>query len=356
MRSTVRIGFIGAGWWATAIQMPYFARRDDVQLVAVCRPGPAELAVVQQQFGFAVATEDYRELVQLDLDGVIVASPHVLHYEHAAAALRAGHHVMVEKPMCLQVAHARELLQLAEQHQRQIVIPQGWSFTKYAREARRLMRAGVIGEVRHVVVQMASALADLFGGAGLAETEGALFRPPASTWADPAQGGGYGWGQLSHAIGLLFGLVDLSPTEVFAWMGRSPTGADYYDAINLRLANGATGVISGSATIPKPHGAAHDRSKGYQIDLRLFGTEGMLLLDIERERLVIRRNDGQDYVMDLQPGDGDYPAEAPFAVFLDLCKGLPVDNDAPALVGVRVTEVLEAAYRSAVSGRVEVIA
>jgi predicted dehydrogenase len=355
MSGKARIGFIGAGWWATEFQIPYFAARPDVELVAVCRLGAAELALVRDRFGFQHATEDYQELVRYDLDGVVVASPHTWHFAHAQAALAAGRHVLVEKPMTTRGGEARELVRLAEASGRQIVVPQGWSFTHYATVAERLVRDGALGEVRHIVCQMASALSDLMGGEGLAETAGATFRPPASTWADPRQAGGYGWGQLCHALGLMFGITGLEPQSAYALMGASPSGADYYDAITLRCTNGATAVVSGSATIPKPQGAANDRSKGYQIDLRVFGTEGMLLLDIERERCLIRRNDGADTIIPMQPGDGDYPAAAPFPVFIDICRGLPVLNPAPGAVGACVVEVLEAAYQSAQSGTPVVI-
>ena len=138
-----------------------------------------------------------------------------------------------------------------------------------------------ISLIQHVVLQMASALEDLFAGEPMKETEGHMFRPPPSTWADPARAGGYGWGQLVHALGLLFRIADLEPSRVFAMTGKSPAGVDYYDAVVVRFANGATAAVSGSATSPK--------HRGNQIDLRIFGSEGVLLLDIERERLEVRR-------------------------------------------------------------------
>ncbi len=143
---------------------------------------------------------------------------------------------------------------------------------------------------------------------------------------------------------------------VYALMGASPSGADYYDAITVGFAGGATGTISGAATIPKPSGRQHDRSKGYQIDLRIFGTEGMLLLDIERERLVLRRDDGADRELALAHGDGDYPANAPFPVFIEICRGLTPANPASGLVGLRTVELLATAYRSARSGKPEEVA
>jgi predicted dehydrogenase len=348
-----RIGFIGAGWWATAVQIPYYKSRDDVELVGVCRLGKAELEQVQKQFDFKYATEDFRELVKLELDGVVVASPHVTHYEHAKAVLEQGLHALIEKPLAVRGADARELVALAKEKNKQIMIPQGWSFRPFAREARRL--APQLGEVRHLVCQMASALSDLMGGEPMIETEGATFRPPSSTWADPNRAGGYGWGQLCHALGLVFGTVILEPKEVFAWMGLSKAGVDYYDAINVRFSNGATGVISGAATLPKSSTDAVDL-KQYQIDIRIFGTEGVMLLDIERERLELRRNDGKNTIVPLQTGDGAYETYQPLERFVQICLGQTVDNDAPGEVAQRAVEVLEAAYKSARSGKVEAIA
>jgi len=353
MPTQARIGFIGAGWWATAIQLPFFAARDDVKLVGVCRLGAAELAQVRERFGFEHATEDYHELLRLELDGVVIASPHTLHYTHARAALAAGCHVLIEKPMTTSAAEARELVAFADTCGRQIVVPQAWSFTPWVREARRLVQGGAVGEVRHVVCQMASATADIFSGRPLAESEGALFQPDAATWADPANAGGYGWGQLVHALGVLFRIADLQPRQVVAMMGDSPSGADWYDALCVRFTNGATAAISGAATLPKPMGAQNDRSKGYQIDLRIFGTAGVLLLDIERERLLLRRDDGADFSVPMAAGDGDYPAEAPFPVFIAICRGEPALNEMPGAAAARTVEVLDAAYRSARSGRIE---
>lgn len=347
-----RIGFIGAGWWATAVQIPYYQSRDDVELVAVCRLGKAELTQVKNEFGFQVATEDYRELLNHDLDGVVISSPHVWHFEHAKAALDKNFHVLVEKPLAVTGAQARELVTLAKNKNKQIMIPQGWSFRPFAREARRL--APQLGEVRHVVCQMASALGDLFGGEPMVETEGATFRPPVSTWADPERAGGYAWGQLCHALGLLFGITPLEPREVFSWMGLSGAGVDYYNAINIRFKGGATGVVSGAATLPKSKTDDVDL-KQYQIDIRIFGTEGVMLLDIERERLELRRNDGNNTIIPLREGDGAYETYQPLERFVHICQGETVDNDAPGEVAQRAVEVIEAAHKSAKSGKVEVV-
>src|SRR5688500_12229090 len=105
----VRLGLIGAGWWATANPVPLLAKRDDIEFAAVCRLGGAELEQVKQRFGFRFATESAAELVRQPLDAVIVTSPHTLHFEHARLALERGLHVLCEKPMCTRGDQAREL-------------------------------------------------------------------------------------------------------------------------------------------------------------------------------------------------------------------------------------------------------
>ena len=339
-----RIGVIGAGWWAVANHLPILKAMPDCEIVAVNRLGAAELADVQRAFGVARGFEDYREmLAKVEMDGVVISSPHVLHFEHARAALEWGCHALVEKPMTTNTDDARELVALAARAGREIVIPYGWNFKGWTPAARRL--AAGVGRVEHVVLQMANALDDLFAGMPMKETEGAMFRPPPSTWADPKGAGGFGWGQLVHALGLMFRIVDLEPREAFAMTGQSPAGVDYYDAATVRFSGGATASISGSATLPK--------GRPVQIDLRIFGSEGMLVIDIERERLELRRRDGRDEVVPMMPGDGAYSCDEPLRVLVDLCLGREVENNAPGLVGQRAVEVLDAIYRSARSGRVE---
>ncbi|MCB1487696.1 MAG: Gfo/Idh/MocA family oxidoreductase [Bauldia sp.] len=346
MSDKARIGVIGAGWWAVVNHIPLLQANPDCEVVAVNRLGAAELAEVQDQFGIAQGFEDYREMLDtVEMDGVVISSPHILHFEHAMAALDKGCHILVEKPLTTNAADARRLVAAAIEAKREIIVPYGWNFKPMAAEAARLI-AGV-GRVEHVILQMANALDDLFAGQPMLETEGAMFRPPPSTWADPKRAGGFGWGQLVHALGLLFRVVDLAPEAVFAITGKSPAEVDYYDAAVVRFAGGATGSLSGAATLPK--------GRPVQIDLRIFGTEGMLVLDIERERLELRRRDGRDEVIPLSPGDGAYSCEEPLAVLVDLCLGRPTDNGAPGLVGQRAIEVLDAMYRSAASGRMEAV-
>ena len=55
----IKLGFIGAGWWATSNHMPILVDRDDVIFDSVCRLGKSELNQVKEKFGFDFATENY---------------------------------------------------------------------------------------------------------------------------------------------------------------------------------------------------------------------------------------------------------------------------------------------------------
>ena len=345
MSGKLRVGVAGAGWWAVANHMPILKARPDVELVAVCRLGAAELAKVQATFGIPYGSQDFAAmLAETPMDALVVASPHDLHGVHAIAALEKGIHVLIEKPMTVSASEARAIASLASAKGLHVLVPYGWNFKPFFAAARGLVRAGRIGRIRHVSAQMATPVGDLMTGSDLAGTEQEMFRPDPQTWANPKTGG-YGWGQLIHMLGGLFYVTDLAPKDVFAYVGRSELGADLYDAAVVRFSDNATGSLSGSATVPA--------GSPFQVDIRLFGDAGMLLLDVERERLVLRRHDGDDENIAIPQGGGAYDCVEPVNRFVDLCLGRDVENCADASVGLRSVEVVEAMLRSAKSGRAE---
>ena len=345
MVDQVKVGVIGAGWWAAENHIPVLQSRADVKVAAACRLGKNELRRLQDRFKIPFVSEDYRELLAQELDAVVVSSPHNLHYEHAGACLDRGLHVLCEKPMVLHAREARDLATRAHAKNLHFVIPYGWNYSDLASEAKAIIDQGQIGAIEHVLCHMASAHRDLFGGEPTWWAENSFFKPLASTWSDPRAGGGFLHGQLTHALGLLFYLTALEPAEVFALINRFRAGADSSNAISCRFANGATGSFGGAATMPP-------RST-YQVDIRIFGTEGMLLLDIERPRLELRRNDGTGGMTPVKQLPGEYSCVEPLHSFVDLVQGKQVENRSSALVGLRVVQVLDAAFRSAESRAIQ---
>jgi predicted dehydrogenase len=232
--------------------------------------------------------------------------------------------------MALTTADAKSLISLAEAKGLHFVIPYGWSFADYTSEARK---------------QMSSALQDLFSGEGAWFAKESFFAPDLDTWCDPERGGGFAYGQLTHALGLMFWISGLEPAEVFAFLGSSKTGVDITNAITCRFSNGATGILGGAGL--NPPGCPD------QVDIRIFGTEGILLLDIERPRLEVRRYDGRNLSMKMNHEPGGYSCVEPLRLLIDLISGKTAENPASVQLGTLVVEVLEAALKSARSKKLE---
>ncbi len=341
-----RIGFIGIGWWATSNHIPVLKLRKDVELVCACGLDESVNKRVQDDFGFEETTKDYEELLRRDLDGLVVASPHLWHGPHAIAALKAGCHVYVEKPFSTKVEDAREIVRLAEERSLHVVVSHGWHYRPLTTKAKGLMDEGLVGEVEHVVCHMASPGGKgLFSGKGF-EYSGSYLPIDVETYSDPViSEGGYGQGQLCHALGLLVWLTGLEPKTVFAKMSEVGSKVDMYDAITATFTNGAIASISGAASLPE--------EARYQVDLRIFGTEGMLNFDIDWERVDLYRHDGEHRLLEVGRDEGAYQCDGPLHNFVELMLGLDDENLSPGYCGLRAVEMLDAAYRSNKSGMEE---
>lgn len=348
---TLRLGVIGAGSWANAAHLPALAARDEVEFVAVSRRGETALRQVRDRYGFAHASEDYRVVVDAGCDIVVVASPAAFHHEHAKAALAAGAHVLCEKPFTIEPTHARELVEVARQHDRQLLVSFGWNYMPIVRRAKELVGAGGIGALEQMAITMSSQTRELLAARGSYPDASADAAPEPATWTDPVlSGGGYGQAQLAHALGLALHLVPARATEAFAWMSPSPDeGVELHDAIALRFDGGAVGTLAG--------GSAHLGAGGnkHALAVRAIGDEGQLLVDVERECVWLYRTDGTDTRLDLASGDGAYAASGPANALVDVALGRTGENRAPGELGLLTVEALDAAYRSAASGKPEAV-
>jgi len=354
MADNPRIGVIGAGFWAVQNYLPVFRDHPGVDLVGIVRKTTDGLAEFRQEFGLEVATTSVGELLAAGLDGVVVTSPHSLHREHAVAALDAGAHVIVEKPMTVTFADARLIAEAAARADRVASVAYGWNYSRMAVWAKELLDAGTIGTVTSVSGHQASSLTDLFSGRagyGVIDVGGFAVEAEVATWASAGEGGGYLYGQLSHLIGLAAWLVPSEPDEVFANARFLENGVDIDVQVSVRFADGIIGSFSGQGHVPW--------AMGPTCLLRVAGEAGVLTLDFERDRAevllqgdkakaeVIRREPEPP----VAPGEGGYVCDGPPAMLLDLCLGgRPVDC-APVDVGVRTVAVMESALRSAHVGR-----
>lgn len=348
----VRVGVIGAGSWVVNTYLPRLvARADEVELVGVCRRDPMVLRRLKDEYGFAVASADYREVLAAGIDACIVASPAGLHYEHAKAAIEAGAHVLCEKPFTIDPGDAWRLVEASRRASREVVVAFGWNFQPIVRDARAELRRRGIGPLEHATIHMSSSTRALLSNTGAYPDASTTVLPEPATWTDPAlSGGGYAQAQLTHALGLFFHLVDTRVEAAFA-LTSAPLDApvELHDAVALRFAGGAIGVLSGGSA----HlGAVNDR---HQLLIRAIGADGQFELDIGHDRFWVYRPGEPEVRPALPPGAGVYDGTGQLDALLDIALGRRAENDAPAELGACVTEVIALAYRSAASGRLETV-
>lgn len=346
--SKLRLGVIGAGSWVNASHLPVLAERGDVEFVAVCRTGASELAAVRDRWGFEFASEDYRDVLAVDLDIVIVASPSAYHFEHARAALKAGAHVLVEKPFTISSTDAWELDRVSGRTGRQVVVSFGYNFKPIVLEARALLDAhggtDVLGDLESLSVSMSSGTRSLLSNSGAYPKAATEMPPDSATWVDPAlSGGGYGQAQLSHALGAALYITGMRAAEVYALMSVTGSGVELNDSIAVRYRDGAIGTVSGTSAHP---GYWNERDL---LHIRAVGSRAQLDVEFERDRAALHL-DGVTHEAPLMEGDGSYDCIGPPNALADLALGRPVTNHAPAELGARTVELLEAAYASARSG------
>jgi predicted dehydrogenase len=347
----LRLGVIGAGSWAVASHLPNFAERnDDVEFVGVARKGEEALARIKDQFGFQVASEDYRDVLDAGVDICLVSSPTAFHHEHAKAAMEAGAHVLIEKPITISPAEAWDLVATAERLKTHIVCSFGWNYRPMMREMKRLMDERGIGEIEQMTIQMSSTTRELLSNTGSYPEADEDTIPEQATWTDPKiSGGGYAQAQLSHALGLALWLTGERGAEAFALMSAT-MGApvEMHDAIAIRYRGGAIGTLSGGSSHLGPADNRH------QLEIRAIGSHGQMLLDLGREAAWLWRDGGDtDLQLKLPDDAGLYNCMGPPNTLVDLALGRDVFNYSPGELGARTVELLDAAYRSAASGGLE---
>jgi predicted dehydrogenase len=343
----LRLGVIGAGAWAAFAHIPGFLRRPEIEPWIVNRRDPEQLAALKVRFGFAHSTRDWREVIAAGPDIVSLTGPAVDRAEQALAALEAGIHVLAEKPFTVNPADAWAIERLARDRGLHVVLCYAWNEMGIVDQARRLIDGpDGIGDIEHVSVEMSTIVRDLLTAGTTYLGDAAVPLPRLETWADPAMsGGGYGQGQLTHALGLVMRLLPVRASAVAAFTHGPGAQVELHDALVVRLDGGAIASIGGASL---PLGTFGNR---HQLAIRITGSRGQVVLELDPPR-VARSTGAIDVVATLSEEDIRWSFDRVTDRIVDLVLGRTTDNPSPAELGARVVEILDAMYRSAAGGTV----
>ena len=229
----VGVGFIGAGGFARSVLLPQIVKAGGARLTAVCTSTGGSAAQTSERFGFTVATTDAGEVLErADTAAVFIATRHGSHAGLVAAALRAGKHVFVEKPLCLTKAGLDEVesaVQDARGAEFEPCLMVGFNrqFSPHA----RALQEGFQNRATPMVVNYRV-------NAGVV---------PAESWLhDPDEGGGRIIGEACHFVDFCTALTGSDPVSVIAASIASDARyvvAQDSSVLTIRYADGSLATI-----------------------------------------------------------------------------------------------------------------
>ncbi|WP_224337698.1 Gfo/Idh/MocA family protein [Haloprofundus halobius] len=317
-----RFGIVGHGWLGGVIGGQI---RDHERTTVV---GVADVAAeARRRAGEKLALsagalyESYEELLAAEeLDAVVVSTPHALHYEQVTAGLDAGLDVLCEKPLCVDPAKARELVDRVEASDRTVMLGYQRHLNGAYRTARRRL-AESSDDVVYVDAEISQPYMELFGG----------------TWrTNPdLSGGSVTYDTGNHLIDGLLWTTGLEPVSVSAEMTFEDDDerVESDAALCVTFEGGLTGTVAVSGRTPR-----------FTERIRVWTDSEEIRFD--EDEVVVVDADGDEWRPHLDRGDDPNKIEA----FVD---ALDAGEEPPATArdSFRAVALTAAAYESARTGR-----
>ena len=151
--SALGVALVGHGYWGPNLLRNYM-ELSEPEVKWVCDLRPEQLAKVGARFPGIQLTEDYSEVfADPAVDAVLVATPISTHHAIAKAALEAGKHVFVEKPMTSDPGDARELVDLAAAKSLTLMVGHTFVFSPPVRKVKELIEAGTLGDIYFITTE-----------------------------------------------------------------------------------------------------------------------------------------------------------------------------------------------------------
>lgn len=244
------VGLIGCGRLALGVHLPTLKRFPWVRLAALADLDPGRRAEAAARVPGAKQYEDYRELLQQPgLAGVVICLPPAQHAEAAVHSFQHGKHLYLEKPLAADPAEGEKIVAAWEEARTAGMIGFNYRFHPAIREAREILRSGVLGEVLAV------------------QSEFSTCEQGMPNWKRRrASGGGVLLDLASHHIDLARFLLEQEISEVSC---RTLSHRSEGDAASLRLRMSRGALVQTFVSLVS---AEEDQ-------IRVFGTAGALRFD-----------------------------------------------------------------------------
>ena len=143
----IRIGIIGYGYWGPNL-LRNFSELPGATAVAVADLDAQKLAIVQRRYPAVKTTTNFQELLNDPaIDAIAIATPVSTHFELGMAALKAGKHLWIEKPLAETSLQARKLMEEAEKRKRTLFVDHTFIYTGAVRKMGEIVKSGDLGSV-----------------------------------------------------------------------------------------------------------------------------------------------------------------------------------------------------------------
>jgi predicted dehydrogenase len=300
----VRVGFIGTGAVTAYHHLPALRLDPRGALAAICDTEPAILERRRSEWQVEHATTDPQSLCRLDsVDAVVIATPNDTHREIALCAIRAGKHVMCEKPLGLSALEVREMYEAARDAGVVHMTAFTYRFAPAMRYLRHLQKSGALGTPRHFRSQR-------------------FLDWPETSWGwrqyKSRAGAGDLFDMTIHRIDLAIDLMGpiarvCGAVARFARRDRTaddrpcpPSDVDDWSSLIGEFASGATGVWEGTTLAKGYHrdGFGHEWAE-------VNGSEGSAVYRLHEPNTILLGSSGHDLAAESVPSEFLKPSGSP---------------------------------------------
>ncbi|MBI2610959.1 Gfo/Idh/MocA family oxidoreductase [Candidatus Kaiserbacteria bacterium] len=331
----MRIGLIGYGYWGPNILRNIISHTDvDVSVVADLKL--ERLAALKKMYPTIRTTTDASEVVEnRDIDAVIVATPVHTHYPLAKAALEAGKHVLVEKPLADSLNGAEELIAIAKKKKLVLMVDHTYIYTGAVETIKKIVDSGELG-----TLQSFSSTRFNLG----------LFQGDVNVL----------WDLAPHDLSILLYLTERIPTLVNAiGVSHTENGVENIAYLTLRYDDGLIAHVGTSWVSPVK--IRQILISGDQKMIAYDDTEAIEKVKVYEAGYTVRTHeDKRRLYMDYRSGDIHIPnvgnKEALQGVVEDFVRAISKGSKprSDARFGLNVVRILDAAERSLKQGGAEV--
>lgn len=238
-----QVGVIGAGWMAKA-HMSNLQKTGRVDICWIAARNPENLEKVRSDFGIPNKSHDYHDILRdPQVDVVLITTPPHLHHEMFIETVKAGKHVLLEKPMALDMNEVEGMMKVKNEHPEVIVVECSGRHSRLTpkfRAVKEIIDSGALGEIYSIH----------HSSVARQNRPGIEFHPPAKWFLDKSLAGGgplFDWGvyDLSFHLGVLGDAYEVEKVEsaiLKSGLDEVDPGCDIYDVeehlmVHMKLSN-----------------------------------------------------------------------------------------------------------------------